>query len=324
MRIGGMLQWWNVGLSGLMSRFIRCADGDGGGGDAGGGDAGGGDAWYGSAEGMDAGVVETLNSFESRDAAFSALHAGRQPFADRVLGLDPELEAHKDTLARFENPATLAKSYMELRSKVGENPLVAPGDDATDDQKAEFATKLNTLRGVPENADGYQYELPDDVMKQIDPEQLKGRLGQLHEAGFDNSQVQAALNMFVEEAGYLTDKATEVQNGWKAESDAWRKEQWGNDADGNLELATRAMQKMGVLEDLQGTGFIHKQGVIDSFYQLAKTMGEGQLPNPGGGGGGSFEEQLAALQQLDAYKNPRHPDHAATMQKKAALYKKHF
>lgn len=320
----GMLNWWQFTFFELMAGLglIRFAEG-GDGGDGGGDGGPGGEHWSAGVEGLGEGVGETLAQFETPAAAYEALHSGSRPLVDRVIGMDPELEANKETLSRFEDSAKLAKSYLELRSKLGENPIVPPGEGATDEQRAEFNQRLNALRGVPESADDYKPEIPEDINKLLDPEQFKGRMGELHKLNLDDDQLQGVLNMFFEEAGYMNSKAAEAHEAWKTETAGWAKEQWGNEAEANTELAHRAMRKMGVFDDLSATGFINKKGVIDSYYQLARSMGEGNLPNNAGdGGGGSFDEQLAALQANPAYSNPRHPDYQSLQDKKAALYKK--
>jgi len=315
-------------LLGFAKPFSFAEEG-GGGGDPGGG-GGGGDpapgAWIPETI-TDVDARTALSEYENADAALMGLHdlrkSSSRSLVDSVLELDPELAPSKEKLSEFDNPAKLAKSYLELQKKLGSNPLVAPGENATDEEKAAFADKLATLAGRPESPDKYSYKPPEAaVAAGLDMEQFNGRLKQMHAAGMTDAQVETAMKIFEEEAGFDALKMQQHLQGQAEASKNWAKETWGADADKNLTLAGRAMEKLGVKENLMNSGMINDKGILDAFYQLSQAIGEGKLPESGGGGGGgTFEEQLKAIQSSPGYDNPRHPDYEALQAKKAALYK---
>lgn len=74
---------------------------------------------------------------------------------------DPAFEAFK-TEDGFDIQK-IAKSYKETKALVGQK-LGIPGEDASDEAKAEFYKAL----GVPEDAKGYEFGVPEDL-----PEKLK-------------------------------------------------------------------------------------------------------------------------------------------------------
>lgn len=282
----GIMKMW-IGL--LTCNLFRYVDGDGGGGDPGeGGDPGdGGDGGDGGEPG--GGEPAVLSSLFGEGSDYSA-----DEFITGLAG-KPITEAV---------PA-LAKEVVELRSMKGKKGLVALGADATDEEKTAFNGELNALRGVPATSDDYEYDIPDDIMKNMDPELFKGRLAEFHDANYTNEQVQAGLNMFFEEAGHVTGKADEIIDGWKAEGDEWAKTEWGAAEEANRATAESAMTKFGVLEDLQMSGFAGKKNVLNAFHQLGAAMQEGKVPEHAGGTTGSPSVQLAALKADPAYTNAR-------------------
>ncbi len=337
MRGNGMLNWWKHGILGLLLCWcVRFADDAGGGGDPGGGDPGGGDPGGGGESGgwipesiTDADVRGTLGGYETAEDAFAGLHqlkaSTSRPLVDSILELDPELGGAREKLSEFDSPAKLAKSYIELQKKMGANPLVAPGENASDEDKAAFQARLYDLGGRPESPDKYSYEPPKEVIDSgLDMDLFKGRMNQLHEAGLNDSQLNTVMKIFEEESGWVGDQLTEVLHQQQKDLSAFAAEQWGDDAQGNIELSGRAIEKFGLTDTLAGSALINDPKVRAAFYELAQSMGEGSLPPGGGGRGGSFDDQLAALQSAPGYDNPRHPDYDALQQKKAALYKQTY
>lgn len=59
------------------------------------------------------------------------------------------------------NLGTLGKMYADTKTMVGkkmENVIQKPGENATDEQKAEYRAALNAANGVPEDPDGYIFD----------------------------------------------------------------------------------------------------------------------------------------------------------------------
>lgn len=274
-----------------------------------GGAGGGGEPWYGT-EIADEGLKETLGSFESRDAAFAALHENRlassKSLTERIVAEDPELTEHAGLFDRFKSPAALAKSYAELNKKFSEGGgLKPPGESATEEEKAEFSRQLAKLAGCPETPEGYSYKPTQEAIDAgLDMEHLKGRMKELHEAGFSDAQVTKAMQLFEEESALSMDRLQAMLDEQYKEARDWGVKRWGSDADANFRLAGRAMEKFGLKESLYNSGLLNDYRVIDVFHQLAEAIGEGSLP-AAGGGAGSAQERLSALMADPAYANPR-------------------
>lgn len=322
MRKTGVMDWWIVGLLfPLLKTAVLSIDegGDGG---------GGGEPWYGN-EVTDAGLKETLSSFESRDAAFAALHENRmnanKPLVDRLVAEDPELVPFKEKLSQFKSPAAIAKSYANLEKKLGANPLVPPGEKATDAEKKAFREQLATLAGRPASPDKYTYKPSEEVVKAgLDMDQFNGRMKQMHEMGLTDEQLSGVMKIYEEEAGLTGQKMQEHLTQQAEEAKAFAKETWGPDADKNMTLAGRAMQKMGVKDSLKASGMINDKGIISAFYQLAQALGEGNLPAENQSGTQTFEEKMAALKKTPGYDNPRHPDYPKLQKQRDDLYRQQY
>ena len=77
-------------------------------------------------------------------------------------------EPYKDKYTEFKSMDDVFKGYEGLVSKLGKNPIVKPGDDATDEQKAEFRKSLAAELGATDNMDDYF-----TTIKQLSDKQTK-------------------------------------------------------------------------------------------------------------------------------------------------------
>jgi hypothetical protein len=115
----------------------------------------------------------------------------------------------------------LLKSYLELERKLG-SMVPLPSDE----QDVEGHERLRRAMGIPETAEGYMIEAPDDAL-QADPDVN----AKLHQAGFTQRQAQLVYDLA---AGYvvplINDAVAELQATRDAErlaahfggEDSWR------------------------------------------------------------------------------------------------------
>jgi hypothetical protein len=130
--------------------------------------------------------------------------------------LSEELQGEA-SLADFKDVNGLAKSYVNAQRMLGSSVRI-PGEDASPEAREEFYQKMEAAGGLmrkpdlenpesvnhlynqlgrPEEASGYQAELPEGL--EFDSEAL-GQFNQLaHEAGLTNSQYKQMLNVYSQE-----------------------------------------------------------------------------------------------------------------------------
>lgn len=133
--------------------------------------------------GEDAKAAEEAKAAEDAKAA-EADADWRAPIQDEGLRKFAE---------RFTDPGDAVKAAFELRQQISKG-FEAPGEDATDEQKAEYLTRI----GVPEAPDAYEIDLPAETPDEVAPtrEDLEPFLAVMHEAGAPSAAVQSAIDWF--------------------------------------------------------------------------------------------------------------------------------
>lgn len=84
----------------------------------------------------------------------SAGFGATQPSIDRGW-LEGVPEEYREGVAKFATPGELAKGYVNVQKMASNKGLLPLGENATDEQRADFRSQLNVLNGVPETVEGY-------------------------------------------------------------------------------------------------------------------------------------------------------------------------
>jgi hypothetical protein len=91
-----------------------------------------------------------------------------------------------ESLSRFDKLELAARAYLELEGKLGA-AITVPGDDATDEEKAAYRTKI----GVPEKPENYSFE-KIELPEGYDSEEALQQYRQIaFESGLTNKQAEA-------------------------------------------------------------------------------------------------------------------------------------
>lgn len=180
-------------------------------------------------------------------------------------------------LSKFKNLDDLAKSYSELEKKLGSSVNI-PGEDASDEEKKAFYSKL----GVPENAEGYTFgdensaHLKELAFKHnLTRSQAEGVFGELSEIG-KATMKQNAENL--KAIGAQTQKELEAE--------------WGKDYQANVQLVKRGIADYGgksLSEKLNASGLIYDKQIIKMFAQLGKMNAEAGSTSHGTAGGDGYK-----------------------------------
>lgn len=186
-------------------------------------------------------------------------------------------------LAKFNGKdfSEVVKSYLNLESKLGANPIVRPKDDAPDTDWAGFYTAL----GRPENPDGYAFDAPGEL-----PEGFKVPDGYeqtfkaaAHGAGLSVKQANALWKHQLGQMAGGYKSTLETYNNRVGEAHAALKKEWGAAYDTKLSEANRAALALGgqdLVAWLKQSGAGREAPLIKAFAEVAKfvkedTLGEG-------------------------------------------------
>ena len=220
-------------------------------------------------------------------------------------------ESVSGVMAKYKSPDEFARGVSALNKKIGEKGIIPPGENATDEERSEFFSKL----GRPESPDKYSWKPGDDI--EVDKEVFQERIGKLHEAGLTDAQHSAVMDLYAGEMqrmnetfqGHQAEIATETEDSLKAE--------WGREYDDRVKSAAKVAGKYGVIDAFKESGMINNLGVIKMLDAVARSTSEDNLE--GGGARMTAQDQLEALKKHDGWNNKTHPEHRDLVQKAVQL-----
>ena len=140
-----------------------------------------------------------------------------------------------DKLARFEDPASMAKSYLELE-KMDSGKIKMPDDSTTAEERSAFYQKI----GRPENVEGY--DLPELAEGEAYDDQM---MGAIKNYALENN---IPKDMFSGMVGiYMQEAQAAMERQAVATEDALKQE-WGGQYDANIEISRRALRELAPAE----------------------------------------------------------------------------
>ena len=217
------------------------------------------------------------------------------------------------------NLGTLGKMYADTKTMVGkkmDGVIQKPGENATDEETAAFQTSINDARGVPADANDYEFDLSEiaDVV-QFSDEDIAGVKSALHATGASPETAAAMADVY---KGIVQRQEAEFQ---KAQETAFQgevtslKEAWKGDAIiENPRIAFNAinafcddelkdvLKNAGVFSDPANLDKWRQAGITPSqlhiWGNIGKAMKSGTvLSNSGGGGGDGDSPRDQAMRQ---------------------------
>lgn len=187
-----------------------------------------------------------------------------------------ELKAD-ETLGRFSSSSDLAKSYLEVRTKVGADTLAIPGKEATDEQRSEFWEKL----GVPKSADDYKVpsELPEGVT--LSEDDVKAVWPKFHELNLSEQQAAGVLRLYAERELADAQGLSEQVKTDREEALGTLKKEWGSAYDERITLAQSAVEALGIRQYANEQGFGDDPTMLKAFAEVGKWLAEDQVRGRG-------------------------------------------
>lgn len=177
--------------------------------------------------------------------------------------MDEAISSNADHLAfakRYNNLAEFVKGAYETKQKLGSS-FRLPDDLKTlsDEQRAEIVSKAVSLRDVPENAEGYEYEIPDGLTKD---EALDTAFRAFaHEHKMSKSDVKEIMSFYHQAQLSAMQKHGEDVARKVREAETQFRVRCGADYDKVMENIKRA--RMQVTEKL-GLGYTNDKGELSS------------------------------------------------------------
>ena len=236
------------------------------------------------------------------------------------------------TLAKFKTADDLAKSYINLESKISAKGVLLPGENATPEEREKF---LNAI-GRPESPDAYKLNEVEGLHESIKPtpETTAAFQAEAHKMGFTNEQANQ-LNGW-----YLKQVSAMAQAQEKADLEAMQKAEtalradWGEKFEANKNMVAKMMLGAGGEEAIQALGDkANDPTVLKALGKIAGLLNEDQIGNlkpvnTTAPGNESKEEALAKIAEFSkqmsdpksAIADENSPDHKQAVKERTRLY----
>ena len=226
--------------------------------------------------------------------------------------VDPNIE-------KFTEIDALAKSYINATKMIGQDKLVIPNNNSTDDQWSEVYSKL----GRPESADKYAFDINSEVVN-LDENAINSFAEQSHKLGLNNKQAQGILDFYKNNMEGTAQQSVIDTETAQAQAEQQLRQEWGRDFDGKVKQAG-ALAKANInpeVLDMQlqdGTRIGDHPEIIKGFAKIAGMMSEDKIL-------GTESENVDTVKDIESeisalsndkngpYWNRNHPDHDKVVQ----------
>ena len=227
-------------------------------------------------------------------------------------------------IQKFTEIDALAKSYINATRMIGQDKVVIPTNNSTEDQWNEVYDKL----GRPESAEKYKLEAKSEVVP-IEETAVKQFAENAHKLGLNNKQAQGILE-FYKNSMEQTAKQTQIDaETAQAQAQQVLRQEWGKSYDANIQKAAslaKANMKAEVL-DLpmkDGSRLGDNPDIIKGFAKIADMLSEDKIistESENVNQGRDYDSEISQIinDKTGPYWNSTHPDHAKVVQQVLTL-----
>ena len=225
---------------------------------------------------------------------------------------DPNIE-------KFTEIDALAKSYINATRMIGQDKMIVPNKNFTEDQWSEAYAKM----GRPEDSEKYSLEVKSDVFA-FDDQAMKSFREQSFKLGLNNEQAQGILEFYKNNVE-STDKQSKVDiETSQAQAQNLLRQEWGRDYDANINKAksiatANLTPEVLELQLADGTRIGDNIDVIKGFAKIASMMSEDKILSTESENLDRSEDIQSEIDQImndkaGPYWNKSHPNHDKVVQ----------
>ena len=225
---------------------------------------------------------------------------------------DPSIE-------KFTEIDALAKSYINATKMIGQDKIVIPTKNSSQEAWDEAYAKL----GRPESADKYALDAKSDVVP-FDETAIKSFAEQSHKLGLNNKQAQGILEFYKNNMEGSAQQAKIDTETAQSQAEQQLRQEWGRDFDGKVKQAG-ALAKANINPEVldmtlsNGTRLGDHPEIIKGFAKIANMMSEDKIvatESENVNTVADIETEISAItNDTDGpYWNKQHPDHDKVVQ----------
>ena len=225
---------------------------------------------------------------------------------------DPNIE-------KFTEADSLAKSYINAVKMIGQDKIVIPTKNSSQEAWDEAYAKL----GRPESADKYALDVKSDVVP-FDETAIKSFAEQSHKLGLNNKQAQGILEFYKNNMEGSAQQAKIDTETAQSQAEQQLRQEWGRDFEGKVKQAG-ALAKANINPEVldmtlsNGTRLGDHPEIIKGFAKIANMMSEDKIvatESENVNTVADIESEISAItNDTDGpYWNKQHPDHDKIVQ----------
>ena len=225
---------------------------------------------------------------------------------------DPNIE-------KFTEADSLAKSYINAVKMIGQDKIVIPTKNSSQEAWDEAYAKL----GRPETADKYNLKIESDIVK-MDENAIKSFAEQSHKLGLNNQQAEGILDFYKNNMEGTAQQSKIDTETAQAQSEQQLRQEWGRDFDAKVQQAG-ALAKANINPEVldmtlsNGTRLGDHPEIIKGFAKIAGMMSEDKIVTTESEDVNTvadIESEISAItNDTDGpYWNKQHPDHDKMVQ----------
>ncbi|BAR14021.1 putative protease [uncultured Mediterranean phage uvMED] len=229
-------------------------------------------------------------------------------------------EFRKDpSIEKFTEIDALAKSYINATKMIGQDKIVIPTKNSTQETWDEAYTKL----GRPESADKYNFDVKSDVVN-MDENAIKSFAEQSHKLGLNNKQAAGILDFYKNNMEGSAQQAKIDTETAQSQAEQELRQEWGRDFEGKVKQAG-ALAKANINPEVldmtlsNGTRLGDHPEIIKGFAKIANMMSEDKIVSTESENVNTvadIETEISTItNDTDGpYWNKQHPDHDKVVQ----------
>ena len=225
---------------------------------------------------------------------------------------DPSIE-------KFTEIDALAKSYINATKMIGQDKIVIPTKNSTEETWEEAYTKL----GRPESPEKYNFDVKSDVVS-MDEGAIKSFAEQSHKLGLNNKQAAGILDFYKNNMEGSAQQAKIDTQTAQANSEQELRQEWGRDFEGKVKQAG-ALAKANINPEVldmtlsNGIRLGDHPEIIKGFAKIAEMMSEDKIvatESENVNTVADIETEISTItNNTDGpYWNKQHPDHDKVVQ----------
>ena len=225
---------------------------------------------------------------------------------------DPNIE-------KFTEIDALAKSYINATKMIGQDKVVIPTNNSTEEHWDEVYAKL----GRPESADKYSLDAKSEVVN-LDETAIKSFAEQSHKLGLNNKQAQGILEFYKNNMEGTAQQSKIDTETAQAQAEQQLRQEWGRDFEGKVKQAG-ALAKANINPEVldmtlsNGTRLGDHPEIIKGFAKIAGMMQEDKIvatESENAQSVSNIEEEISSIinDRQGPYWNKGHPDHDKMVQ----------